>query len=115
MTDTVASGNSGALDMMVVVPFYISIYQNLDYVRDLLHEVVITSRFIYLEKPVNITFEEVSLSNTFVIKAQVKAYVLDVKYEKALLTDVTSRGNKILNMHGVERPVIQKQREESHG
>lgn len=105
LTDSVASGNSGALDMMVVVPFYLSIFQSLEQVKELLHEVVITSRYVYLEKPVTITFEEISISNTFVIKASVKAYVLDVKYEKALLSDVTSRGNKILNENNIHRPV----------
>ena len=105
LTDTVSSGNSGALDMMVVTPFYLSIFQNLEQVKDLLHEVVITSRYVYLEKPVTIVFEEVSLSNTFVIKASVKAYVLDVKYEKALLTDVTSRGNRILAENSIQRPI----------
>ncbi len=108
LTDVVSSGNSGSLDMMVVVPFYVSIYQNLDYVRDLLHEVVITSRYVYLEKPVVVNFEEVSISNTFVIKVAVKAYVLDVKYEKALVNDITSRGNKVLNGHDILRPVKQE-------
>ncbi len=108
LTDVVSSGNSGSLDMMVVVPFYVSIYQNLDYVRDLLHEVVITSRYVYLEKPVIVNFEEVSISNTFVIKVAVKAYVLDVKYEKALVNDITSRGNKVMNGHEILRPVKQE-------
>lgn len=105
LTDVVSSGNSGALDMMVVIPFYLSIYQNLDEVRKMLYEVIITSRFVYLEKPVNIVFEEISLSNNFVIKASVKAYVLDVKYEKAFLSDITIRGNRVLNAHGIKRPV----------
>ena len=106
LSDVVSSGNSGALDMMVVIPFYVSIFQDLDDVKKLLHEVVITSRFAYLEKPVSIVFEEVSLSNTFVIKANIKAYVLDVKYEKAFLSDVTSRGNKVLKAKKIMRPEI---------
>jgi small-conductance mechanosensitive channel len=105
LTDVVSSGNSGALDMMVVVPFYLSIYQDLDVVKKLLYEVVITSRFVFLEKPVAITFEEVTVSNTFVIRASVKAYVLDVKFEKALMTDVITRGSKILLSHKIKRPV----------
>lgn len=111
LTEVTSSGNSGALDMMVVIPFYFSIYQNLDEVRNLLYEVVITSRFVYLEKPVSIVFEEVAISNSFVIKAAVKAYVLDVKYEKALVTDVTIRGNKILNKNKALRPVVLDNRE----
>lgn len=106
LTDVVASGNSGALDMMVVTHFYVSIYQDLEEVRNLLHEVVITSRFVFLEKPVSITFEEISLSNTFVIKANLKAYVLDVKYEKSFLSDITMRGSQILGQNKILRPVI---------
>lgn len=105
LTDTVSSGNSGALDMMVVTNFYISIFEDLEKVKKVLHEVVITSRFVYLEKNVSITFEEITVSNTFVIKVSVKAYVLDVKYEKAFLSDVTARGNEALRRSQIKRPV----------
>lgn len=107
LTDTVASGNSGALDMMIVVPFYVSIFEDLNFIKELLHEVVITSRFVYLEKPVSIVFEEVCVSNTFVIKVSVKCYVLDVKYEKALLSDITIRGTKVLKNKKVKRPIVE--------
>lgn len=105
LTEIVSSGNSGALDMMVVTTFYLSIFEDLEKARQLLHEVVITSRFIYLEKPVTITVEEVAVSNTFAIKLNVKAYVLDVKYEKAFLSDVTSRGSKVLQNANIIRPI----------
>lgn len=104
LTDTVASGNSGALDMMIVTPFYISIHEDLERVKNLLHEVVITSRFVFLEKQVIITFEETPLSNDFVIKVNVKAYVLDVKFEKAFVTDITIRGSKVLREASIKRP-----------
>ena len=106
LTDVVASGNSGALDMMVVIPFYFSVTQDLNKVKELLHEVVITSRFAFLEKPVSIVFEEVALANNFVIKGIVKAYVIDVKYEKAFLSDITTRGNFVLNENNVIRPKV---------
>ena len=92
--------------MMVVVSFYLSIYQDLEKVKKLLHEVVITSRFAYLEKPTSIIFEELPVSNNFVIKTSIKVYVLDVKYEKALMSDITIRGSKILAAHNIERPVV---------
>ncbi len=104
LTDVVSSGNSGALDMMVVIPFHFSIYQDLKEVRNLLYEVVITSRFVYLEKSVSIVFEEVAMANNFIIKANVKAYVIDVKYEKSFLSDVTTRGNQVLNDNRILRP-----------
>lgn len=105
LTDSVSSGNTGALDMMIVVNFHISLHENLSLVRDILHEVVITSRFVYLEKPVAISFEEIPSSETFIIKASVKAYVFDVKFEKAFLSDVTIRGNKQLFAKNIQRPI----------
>lgn len=112
LTDTVASGNSGALDMMVVTNFYVSIYEDLEKVKRVLHEVVITSRFVYLEKNVSITFEEITVSNTFVIKVSVKAYVLDVKYEKSFMSDVTSRGNEAMRQNQIKRPILDQERVE---
>ncbi len=106
LTDIVSSGNSGALDMMVVVPFHVSIFEDLGKVKHLLNEVVITSRFVYLEKPVSITFEEVAISNTFSIKVSIKSYVLDVKFEKAFYTDIINRGSRILRQNNVKRPII---------
>lgn len=106
LTDMVASGNCGALDMMVVIPFHVSIFADLDKVKEILHEVVITSRFVYLEKPVSVVFEEKPVSNTFIIAVSLKAYVLDVKYEKAFLSDITTRGIEALNENKIERPVI---------
>lgn len=105
LTDSVSSGNSGALDMMVVASFHISIYQDLEQISKLLREVVITSRFVFLEKPVSVTFEEIAVSETFAIRVNVKAYVLDVKYEKAFLSDITIRGSKILKENEIQRPV----------
>jgi small-conductance mechanosensitive channel len=105
LTDVVASGNSGELQMMVVTHFHVSIFESLDWVKSILHEVVITSRFVYLQKGVSITFEEVAVSNTFVVKVSVKAYVLDVKYEKAFLSDITSRGISVLKKNNIKRPI----------
>ncbi len=108
LTDVVSSGNSGALQMMVVTTFYVSIFENLDHVHKLLHEVVITSRFVYLKKKVSLVFEESAISNTFVVKVSVKAYVLDVKYEKSFLTDITTRGNRVLRDNNIQRPVVDR-------
>jgi small-conductance mechanosensitive channel len=105
LTDSVASGNSGALDMMVVAVFYLALSENLEKVREILNEVVITSRFVYLEKPVAIVFNEEAVSNTFAVKVQLKAYVLDVKYEKAFLSDLVIRGERALAENNLKRPL----------
>ena len=106
LSDIVASGNSGALDMMVIANFHIAINENLEKVKSLLHEIVITSRFVYLEKSVTIVLDEVVLHNMLAIKFSVKAYVLDVKFEKAFVSDIITRGEEVLNQHGIKRPVL---------
>lgn len=105
LTDSVASGNAGALDMMVVVDFRLSLDADLRKAQDLLNEVVSTSRYIYLKKPISIVLNERSEGDFFWIELKVKAYVFDVRYEKAFQTDIVLRGNEILKAHEVKRPV----------
>ena len=105
LTETVSCGNSGALDMMVVVKFHVAIVENLERLRDIINEVVITSRFVYLEKPIKVHFTEKAVSNTFVIEVQVKAYVLDVKYEKDFHSDIVVRCEKVFKKNEIKRPI----------
>ena len=40
----------------------------------------------------------------FWIEMKVKAYVLDVRYEKAFQTDIILRGTEVLQEQGIQRP-----------
>lgn len=104
LTDVVASGNSGALDMMVCVDFMLAIDANLRQARDLLYEVVATSKYVYLRKPISIVLTEKTEGYFMWVEVKVKAYVLDVEFEKAFQTDIVLRGNEVLNIHNIERP-----------
>lgn len=103
-TDAVSSSNSGELDMMIVIDFHISIDADIEKAKNLLYETVVTSRFVYLKKPVNIVLSEVETAGMLSIKLSVKPYVFDVKYEKDFQSDVVSRATKIFNDHGIGRP-----------
>lgn len=105
LTDFVASGNAGALDMMVVVNFHLAIDADMREARELIREVVATSRFAYLKKPVSIVFSEKMNEEKLWIDMQVKTYVFDVRYEKAFQTDVILRGNEVLKKAGIPRPL----------
>ncbi len=100
-----ASGNSGALDMMIVVNFNLSFDSDLWKAKSLLQEVVATSRFAYLKKPITIVAEEMPIGDLFFIQLKVKAYVLDVRYEKAFQTDIVMRGNDVLSKNNIMRPI----------
>ena len=104
ITDVVASGNAGELDMMVVTDFHVSLDADVEQARKLIEEVVVTSRFAYLKKPVTFAIEEVEVARTLGIRLRTKAYVLDVRYEKAFQSDIVTRVTRLFQQHAMLRP-----------
>jgi small-conductance mechanosensitive channel len=106
ITDLVSSGNFGALDMLVEINFHVSLEADLRKARKLLFETAATSQFTYLKKPIAIVFSEVDFANRLAMQIRIKCYVIDVRFEKALQTDIFLRGNEVLIAHGISRPVL---------
>lgn len=103
MTDVVSSGNSGALEMLVVADFHVAMDADVALARDLLTEVAVTSRYAYLKKSVAVPVSEVEVAHQLAMRIRVKAYVLDVRFEKAFQTDLYLRGLAVLKEHGIAR------------
>lgn len=91
LTDVVSSANAGALDMMVVTDFHVALDADFTLVRQLVSEVVATSRFTYRKKPINVTISEVVVAEILAVKIRACAYVLDCRFEKAFETDIVER------------------------
>lgn len=107
LTDEVASGNWGALDMMIVISFHVDARADFMLAKKLIREAVITSKYVYLDKPVAIVIEEVLIPAIgIVLKLNAKAYVFDCRYEKAFLTEVTERVHKVFREVGINPPTI---------
>jgi small-conductance mechanosensitive channel len=104
ITEMVASGNAGALDMMVVCDFHLSLDADIELAQSLIHEVVVTSRFAYLKKPVNFVLNEVVIAERLALQIKVKAYVIDVHYEKAFQSDIVKRVSKLFIENNIARP-----------
>ncbi len=104
LTDVVASANAGALDCMVVTPFYIAAAEDFSTARKLITEACVTSRYVYLEKPVSTLVEDRFLGERFVTVITLKAYVFDARYERAFASDVTERAKRALAAAGVRGP-----------
>lgn len=104
ITEMVASGNAGALDMMVVCDFHLALDADIELAQSLIHEVVVTSRFAYLKKPVNFVLSEVVIAERLALQMKVKAYVIDVHYEKAFQSDVVKRVSKLFIENNIARP-----------
>lgn len=104
ITEVVSTGNAGALDMMVVVDFHVALEANIELAQNLIHEVVVTSRFAYLKKPVSFVLSEVIVAERLAIQIRAKAYVLDVHYEKAFQSDIVKRVSRLFLENKIARP-----------
>ena len=106
LNNHVSSGNAGALDMMIVVKFHMALDEDIEKIKKILYEIVITSRFVFLKKPVSISVSEVTTSETFSLCFSAKAYVIDVQYEKAFETDIVTRAYAEFQKQKIRRPLI---------
>ncbi len=106
INNAVSSGNAGALDMMVEVKFHIAPTENIIDIKKILYEIVITSRYAYLKKPVNIVVSEEIIGGTFALVFNVKAYVFDINYEKAYATDITTRAYEYFQRENIQKPRV---------
>lgn len=101
LSENVASANSGQRDMMVCCHFYFKNSADITRIISLLEEVTSTSRFAYLKKPVKIIIATDKFEQGIGLKLTVKAYVLETKYEKDFITDITKRFYGALNSEGL--------------
>ncbi len=106
LNEVAASSNAGALDMQIVVDFYIGIDQDADRALDLVREAAAGSRYIYLSKPIVVLASQVVLDNCVGLQIRLKAYVLDTQHEKALESDVTLRVLETFREHEILPPAV---------
>ena len=95
MSQSISNSNSGALDELVPVKFFMPAYVEVQVIKDLAWEAAACSPYAYLAKPINVIVEDV-FDRTFLTAYTVKAYVLDVRYEKLFASDVIERIKRTL-------------------
>jgi small-conductance mechanosensitive channel len=106
LTDAVASGNWGALEMLVQLDFFIGITEDVAAAREVVEGALISTRFVSLLKPPQVVITTVTQSNVFAVRVRAKAYVLDIKHEEAFQTDVTERVLAGFRHHGIRAPTL---------
>ncbi len=106
LTDVVSSSNDGNMDMMTVSDFHLAIDSDLKKARQIIDEILITSKYIYLKKPFSIIASEVNLNGITAINLKVKSYVLDVKYEKTFQNEISSKIITAFNENKIKRPIF---------
>ncbi|OQQ08698.1 potassium transporter KefA [Vibrio splendidus] len=106
LSEVTTSGNYGALDMQVVIPFYVGMDEDITLARDLIQEAASSSRYIHLPKPVTVLVKQTITDNYLAIQLTCKAYVVDTAYEKLFETDITLRVMKEFKKHNINPPKI---------
>ena len=92
LTEPVASANAGALDCMVVIPFYLRPDTDHRCARQIVNDAVLASKFLFLGKPFRVQVSQKLCDDACsVIVLTAKAYVFDARHEKAFVSDVSDR------------------------
>ncbi len=104
LTESVASGNAGAVNMMIEIDFWVGIDQDLETARRIVSEALTTSVYVLLEKTWSVAANVMPLGPTVGVRLRAKGYVIDVRFEKAFETDVTIRGLEALRAAGIRPP-----------
>jgi hypothetical protein len=92
--------------MQVVIDFHIGMNQDVHRARELIREATVTSRYVYLPKPIIVNVSQVIIDSYIALRVKLKAYVLDTKYEKAFETDVTLRVLEAFSENDIQPPAV---------
>ncbi len=106
INDITSNGNYGALDMQVAMVFFIGIDQDVDGACRIIKEAALTSRYVYLGKPVAIAVRQVLEDGYAAVKLTCRAYVLDTQYEVIFQTDVNLRVLRAMREAGIRGPAV---------
>lgn len=112
LTESVASGNAGQVHMMIQIDFLIGADQDLTRAKRVVEEALTSSRYIHLKLPWTVLVKSVTQDGYFAVQLRAKAYVLDVKFEKAFETDVTERVLEGFRDGGIAPPAVLHRRRE---
>ncbi|MCC5926203.1 MAG: mechanosensitive ion channel [Bacteroidetes bacterium] len=90
MNKSVSNANSSALDCQVVAELFLPRTIDTRLVEKVCRKAAMTSRFAYLNKPVYVHVTHVTVGPKDYLKVRLKAYVLDIRFEQELRSDMTT-------------------------
>jgi small-conductance mechanosensitive channel len=101
MIKSVSNANSGEANCQVVAEIFLPPNSDLDAARKIAIQAAQTSKYVFLNKPIAVIFKNEMHQNKSVIKMRLKAYVLDIRYEFAFLSEMTELTIKELVKEGI--------------
>lgn len=104
LTDVVASGNFGELNMLVEMDFFIGADQDVNEAVRIVEEAITSSRFAYLGKPWSVMVLEVEVGGHIGVRIRGHCYVCDTTFEMAFKTDVSRTVLAAFRDRGIQPP-----------
>ena len=89
VNSAVSNSNSGELNCQVVAEIYLPIDVDTQKVRKIAIESAQVSRYVYLNKPINVLFINEVKEHRSYLKMRLKAYVMDIRFEFQFKSDMT--------------------------
>lgn len=91
ITDAVLCANPGKINKNVITDFYFKSDSNIKEIRHIIHDLVATNRYTYLNEPIVIVVDNCWKQEVFCLKLTLKAHVIDARFEKAFQTDLVTK------------------------
>ena len=100
LNKAVTNSNSGELVEQVEVEFSLPGTVPVSDVRELMHEAALCSPYVYRKKPLNVLVED-RYNYGFLSVFKIKAYVMDVRFERLIASDITERIKEAIVERGI--------------
>lgn len=101
MNTHVSNSNSGELYCQVVAKVMLPIDAPMDKIRKIAIEAAQVSKYIYLNKPIEVLFTNKIYERKSLLDMELKAYVMDIRYEFKFKSDMTEIVIKELFAQGI--------------
>jgi small-conductance mechanosensitive channel len=101
MSKSVSNANTGETNCQVVAELFLPSYIDLQKVREIAIKSAQVSKYIFLNKPIAVIFNNEVFHNRSMIKMRLKAYVLDIRYEFAFMSEMTENTLRELIKHNL--------------
>jgi small-conductance mechanosensitive channel len=103
MNKSVSNSNSSALDCQVVAELFLDSNVDIGAVSSVCKKAAMTSKYAYLNKPIFVHATHGTLGPRDFVKIRLKAYVLDIRFEQELRSDMTNLAMGELRRLGLVR------------
>lgn len=101
MSKSVSNSNTGEANCQVVAEMYLPAHIDLEKAREIAIRSAQVSKYVFLNKPITVIFKNEVHENRSMIKMRLKAYVLDIRYEFAFMSEMTEITLRELLKHNI--------------